>query len=311
LFSEAHTVFLELQKFAVEFSNKPELMREVTCKLSPHLFSFVRHSTHARSFLLRFFHERPGAEEEQQELPGCHQYPDQQSAAEAGTAQRQGRDGRRERYASACSEPSTDGYSVCLISFLSFFFLFFLLAVARADKSAEQLREELGSQLALWKIAEIVWHLCDIFFISSKPESVITEPLVTWLQHFDGTCHPPASHFPLFAFAFRFRSRSLDCLLLLLSGSLCRERTNETNNSQHQRRNKEQGGAGLSHPRNWYVSPLQVSGSIDTAIGDRPNPPFLTLLQCPPSVSSPAPDQHDSYWPVFYKYVHCNRQTPD
>jgi hypothetical protein len=77
-----------------------------------------------------------------------------------------------------------------------------LLAVAHADKLAEQLREELGSQLALWKIAEIVWHLCDIFFISSKPDSVITEPLVTWLQHFDGTCHP--TRFSLYAFAFAF-----------------------------------------------------------------------------------------------------------
>lgn len=47
------------------------------------------------------------------------------------------------------------------------------------------MREELNAQLALWKLAEIVWHLCDIFFLSSKPESVITEPLVTWLQHFD------------------------------------------------------------------------------------------------------------------------------
>jgi hypothetical protein len=48
LFSEAHTVFLELQKFAVEFSNKPELMREVMCAsshLTSSLFSFVRCNT--------------------------------------------------------------------------------------------------------------------------------------------------------------------------------------------------------------------------------------------------------------------------
>ncbi|ELR22811.1 Nup85 Nucleoporin, putative [Acanthamoeba castellanii str. Neff] len=158
LFSEAHTVFLELQKFAVEFSNKPELMREATKKSSKNYRVVI-------NILIN------NLQRKLERLNGKVEMDDE------------------------------------------------------SDKSAEQLREELGSQLALWKIAEIVWHLCDIFFISSKPESVITEPLVTWLQHFDV-------------------------------------------NINGETKSKEE---------------------LDYLIRE--------------IVSSPAPDQHDSYWPVFYKLV--------
>jgi hypothetical protein len=117
LFSEAYTVFMDLQKYAAEFSKKPELLREA-----------VKKSSKSYRLVINILITNL-----------------QQKLERLDTIQRTG--------------PP---------------------AVAN-----QQRKEELKSQLGLWKIAEIVWHLSEIVFISSRPQSIITESLVVWLQHFD------------------------------------------------------------------------------------------------------------------------------